>query len=81
MNKKDEKVAQPMGGSMLENEGEGSKSAARHYAESTQKFIESGKVDEAAHEASEALSGPEGEELRRAEQEGKSRAAGGITKK
>jgi len=81
MNKKDEKVAQPRGGSLLENEGEGSKSAARRYADSTQEFIQSGKVDEAAHEASEALDGAEGEELRRAEQEGKSRAVGGATKK
>jgi hypothetical protein len=81
MNKKDQNVAQPMAGSLLENEGEGSKSAARRYAESTQQFIESGKVDEAAHEASEALSGPEGDELRRAEQEGKDRAAGSVSKK
>jgi hypothetical protein len=80
MNKKDENIAQPVEGSLLENEGEGSKSAARRYAESTQAFIESGKVDEAAHNASDALEGPEGEELRRAEQETKNRATGTATK-
>ncbi|UQA57849.1 hypothetical protein [Polyangium aurulentum] len=79
MNKKDEN--KPVAGSLLENEGEGSKSAARRYAQSTQEFIESGKVDEAAHNASEALEGPEGDELRRAEQESKNRAVGGVTKK
>ena len=59
----------------LENEGEGNKTAARHYNDATRKFVESGKVDEAASKAKEALNGPEGEELRRAEAEGKAKAA------
>ena len=54
----------------LENEGEGNKTAARRYNDSTQKFVESGKVDEAARKAKQAVDGPEGEELRRAEEEG-----------
>ncbi len=58
----------------LENEGEGSKTGAKHYNDATREFVESGKVDEAARNAQEALDGPEGEELRRAEEEGKKRA-------
>jgi hypothetical protein len=49
------------------NEGEGSRSAARHYNEGVAKTVESGTVDEKASEAAEALEGEEGEELRRAE--------------
>ena len=58
-----------------DNEGEGSRSAARHYDESTRQYIESGKVDDAAREAEEALEGPEAEELKEAEAEGKRHAA------
>jgi hypothetical protein len=57
------------------NEGEGNKTAARHYNEATEKFARSGKVDEAARKAKEALDGPEGAELRKAEEDGKSRAS------
>lgn len=69
----------PKGGNKelgLENEGEGNKTAARHYNEATQKYVESGRVDQAAEEAAQALDGPEGDELRQAEEEGKSHAAG-----
>jgi hypothetical protein len=59
-----------------ENEGEGSRTAARHYNEAQQRYVESGRVDQAAKEAERAIEGPEGDELRRAEEEGKRRAAG-----
>jgi hypothetical protein len=59
----------------LENEGEGSRSAARRYGEATRKFVEAGKVDEAAEKAKKALEGPEKEELKKAEEEGKRHAA------
>lgn len=65
-----EKPAQTTG---LENEGEGNKTAARHYNEATRKFVDAGKVGEAARKAKEAVDGPEGEELRRAEAEAKAK--------
>jgi len=58
------------------NEGEGNKTAARHYNEAQQAFAKSGKVDEKAREARDALDGPEGDALKRAEETGKSHAAG-----
>lgn len=58
------------------NEGEGNKTAARHYNEKTEKFAKSGRVEEQAHAAEEALDGGEGRELERAEAAGKSHAAG-----
>ena len=58
----------------LENEGEGSKSAARRYNEGVREFVKSGKVDEAAEKAEKAIEGPEGDELKKAEEEGKKHA-------
>ena len=58
-----------------ENEGEGSRSAARHYNEAQQRYVESGRVEQAAKEAERAIEGPEGDALRKAEEEGKRRAA------
>jgi hypothetical protein len=57
------------------NEGEGNRTAARHYNEAQQRFVESGKVDEKAREAEEALQGPERRELEHAELIGKRHAA------
>ena len=57
------------------NEGEGSRTAARRYNSAQQEFIHEGKVDAAAEAAKEALEGPEADELKRAEEEGKRRAA------
>ncbi len=57
------------------NEGEGSRTAAKQYNEATRKFVESGKVDKAAKDAEQAIEGDEAEELRRAEDEGRSHAA------
>jgi hypothetical protein len=58
------------------NEGEGNKTAARHYNEKTEKFARSGKVDQKAREAAQAVDGDKRDDLKRAEQEGKSHAKG-----
>jgi hypothetical protein len=58
-----------------QNEGEGSRTAAKQYNEATRKFVESGKVDKAAKEAERAIEGDEAEELKRAEDEGRAHAA------
>jgi hypothetical protein len=58
------------------NEGEGNKTAARHYNEKTEEFAKSGRVEEKARAAEEALEGSEKRELEHAEAEGKSHAAG-----
>jgi hypothetical protein len=50
-------------------EGEGSYTGARQYQKAQHEFAKSGKVDKAAHEAEDALDGPEGEELERARKE------------
>jgi hypothetical protein len=53
------------------NEGEGNRTAARHYNKAQQRFVKSGKIEEKAREAEAALDGKEGAELERAEAEGK----------
>jgi hypothetical protein len=67
------------------NEGEGNKTAARHYNTDQQDFVKSGQVPEAAEAAKKAVKGAEGDELRRAEEEGRSKSkgenAGDYTKK
>jgi hypothetical protein len=55
-----------------QNEGEGNRTAARQYNEAQRRFVESGKVDEKAHEAARALDTPEKTLLDRAEAVGKS---------
>lgn len=50
-----------------EVEGEGSYSAARRYREALERSLKQGDVNALAAEAAEALDGPEGLELRRAE--------------
>lgn len=57
---------------MAENnqiQGEGDYDAARRYDEEQAEFAKSGKVDQAAREAADALDGPEGEALERARKE------------
>jgi hypothetical protein len=54
-----------------ELEGEGSYSATRRYNRHLGEAIDSGDIEAAADEARRALQGPEGPELRRAEQEAK----------
>lgn len=56
------------------NEGEGNKTAARQYNKDQREFVKSGRVDEAADEAAEAISGSEKDELKRAEEAGRSKA-------
>lgn len=58
------------------NEGEGNQTAARQYNDAQKKFAESGKVDPAAKDAAKAVDGPEGGELRKAEEIGKRHAHG-----
>lgn len=57
-------------------EGEGSYTAAHEYNTRTEKFAKSGKVAAKAKEAREAVDGPEGAELRRAEEVGKRHSKG-----
>jgi len=56
---------------MAENkiQGEGDYISGRRYQQEQHEFARSGKVEQAAHEAEEALDGPEGEELERARRE------------
>jgi hypothetical protein len=54
-------------------EGEGSYSGTKDYNQRTKKFIDSGKVDEAAHDA-EPKTEEEKREMEKAEREGKQRA-------
>lgn len=63
-------------GSAGPNEGEGSRSGARAYDQAAEKFANSGKVEQKAREARQAVDGPEGKELERAEAEGKRHAKG-----
>jgi len=56
-------------------EGEGSYTASKDYNERTKKFVESGKVDEAANEA-KPTSEQEAHEMKKAERLGKERAKG-----
>lgn len=60
----------PMNGTQ-QNEGEGSKSAARRYDKAATAHAQSGKSKQAAEEAEEALEGPEAEEMARAAEKGK----------
>jgi hypothetical protein len=53
----------------FENEGEGNKTAARNYNKATEEYVRSGRAETAANEAKKALEGPEGDELREAEEE------------
>lgn len=57
-------------------EGEGSHSAAKDYNQRTRKFVDSGKVEDAAREA-RPQSEQEAKEMKDAEREGKRHAKGG----
>lgn len=52
-------------------EGEGSYTATRRYDEGVERSVAEGKTDELARKAAAALDGPEGDELRKAEQAAK----------
>jgi hypothetical protein len=53
------------------NEGEGNKTADREYRKGTEAFVKSGRVEEQAQKAAEALDSDEGKELREAEETGR----------
>jgi hypothetical protein len=53
------------------NEGEGNKTADRHYREGVRRHVESGASEPAAEEAQRAVDSEAGEELRRAEDTGR----------
>lgn len=56
------------------NEGEGSRTAARDYNQRTERFIQSGKVDESAKKAERAVEGDERRTLADAEKVGRGHA-------
>ncbi len=58
------------------NQGEGNRGAAEAYNTGAREFAQSGKVAKQAEKAREDLEGENGEELRRAEKEAKSRSKG-----
>ncbi len=58
------------------NEGEGNRTADKDYVERTKKFIDEGKVGPAAEKAKKSLETDEGDDLKRAEEEGKRPAKG-----
>ncbi len=60
----------PLGG----NQGEGNREAAETYNEKTKKFVESGKVEESAADAKQAVEGSEKADLEAAEKAGRDRA-------
>jgi hypothetical protein len=53
------------------NEGEGNKTADRAYRKRTEEFLRTGRVEEQAQRAAEALDDDEGPELRKAEGKGR----------
>lgn len=53
------------------NGGEGNYDASQRYREGLQKSVRKGNAEQLGEKAKEALEGPEGEELRRAEEKGK----------
>jgi len=57
------------------NEGEGSRTAAREYNEKTREFTETKDVEAKAREAKAAIESDQSEELAKAEEEGKDKAA------
>jgi hypothetical protein len=62
-------------------EGEGSYSGTRAYNKATKEFIDAGKVDKAAKEASRAFDSDEASELAAAEARGKAGDPKGLDRK
>lgn len=52
-------------------QGEGNYDATHHYNEGLEKSVQKGNAEELGEKAKKALEGPEGEELRKAEELGK----------
>ncbi|HEY2734679.1 MAG TPA: hypothetical protein VGI70_11875 [Polyangiales bacterium] len=59
-----------------ELQGEGNRDADREYREAATRHAQGGKSESEARQAEEALEGKEGDELRKAEKDGKARAKG-----
>jgi len=59
----------------MPNQGEGNRTAAKQFNDAESRFVKSGQVDAAARAAVKAVDGPEGDTLRRAEEEAKRRGA------
>ena len=66
--------------SIQRNEGEGNKTAARHYNKAQHAFVRSGKVAAAARAARRAVEGSEGPALRKAEAVGRSKGRSAATR-
>lgn len=65
-----------MGGKFKpDNQGEGNRDAARRYNQRAEEHVLSGRSEEAAESALGDLEGPDADELRQAEREGKRRVA------
>lgn len=60
-------------GKSNQNEGEGSRTAARQYNDATERFAKSGRVQESGERARKAVEGGEKAELEQAERVGKSK--------
>jgi hypothetical protein len=58
------------------NEGEGNHTAARAFNRDQKRFVESGKVEQAAEDAARAVDSGEAKELREAERIGKQHSHG-----
>ena len=58
------------------NQGEGNRREPKAYNDATTDFTKSGKVEKQAQKARRDLEGEAGDELRRAEEEGKSHSKG-----
>ena len=56
------------------NQGEGDRESADRYNKDLQRFVKTAQAKHAAREAVKAMDGPEGPELRKAEERGKARA-------
>jgi hypothetical protein len=69
-------MSKPAGTEQSNNQGEGNREADREYREAATKHASSGKTESEGRSAEEALDGPEGDELKRAEEAGKSKAQG-----
>ena len=69
--KKPREVKQESSATELRNEGEGSRTGARRYDAGAERIAKSGRVEELARKAKKALDGPEGDELKRAEENAK----------
>jgi hypothetical protein len=61
-------------------QGEGNYDATRRYDEGVKQSVEKGNTKELAEKAKKALEGPEGDELRKAEEKGKAGEPGTADK-